>query len=83
MNARLQAGHLREKGTGWTGAVEGLGGSAGDNIEAPTREVAQAALLAAAKNLGWSPPYRWDGPDADGVVVLIATDSTAPEPEGV
>jgi hypothetical protein len=72
---RMVVGHLRPQPDGYGGVVEGLDGSAGADVYAKTLEAAQANLRARAVELGWSPPYRWDGPDAAGVYRLTAIDT--------
>jgi len=78
---RIQAGHVRPFPEGrYGGVVHGLGGSSGAEVEGPTLELAQANAVARAraKELNWSPPYRWDGPDDAGAYALIASDTTLP-----
>lgn len=72
---RQTVGHLRPQPDGFTGVVEGLDGSGGADVYAATLEAAQANLRARAIELGWSPPFRWEGPDDSGAYTLIATDS--------
>ncbi len=68
------AGVLRPQPGGCGGTVYGLGGTAGANVEGPTVSSAQTAASVAAKNLGWSPPYRWEGPFEDDTYILRAVD---------
>ena len=75
MPDRVQIGHIRPQPNGFGGVVNGPSSSGGVDVQAPTIDAAQDAAVAAAKDLGWSPPYRWDGPDEAGAYELIASDT--------
>jgi hypothetical protein len=62
--------------------VNGLGGSSGDDIVGVKDEKAAKDLaVARAKELGWSPPYRWEQEEGDAWV-LFAQDTTLFKADG-
>lgn len=70
-------GHIRpQPGGAYGGVVNGLGGSSGDEIAGVADQGAAKDLaVARAKELGWSPPYRWMQEEGD-VWILSAQDTS-------
>lgn len=75
-------GHIRpQPGGTYGGIVDGLGGSSGDDIVGVADpEAAKDLAVARAKELGWSPPYRWTQQQGDAWILSAQDPSpTAPE----
>ena len=73
-----RAGLVRPQADGWRGTVDvARAPGAQVVVAAPTLQAAQAAARGAAAENGWSPPFRWKGPDVQDVYELWANNTLA------
>lgn len=73
--ATRKAGYLRPQPEGYGGLIYSPAGPDSADVGGPTLEAAKESARATAVNLGWGPPYRWQGPDEADVHSFYASPS--------